>query len=149
MRLLILSFSVFCLLSPVWGQSQFTFAPPTDVAEDVAYIHVLHKAETGTLLGLRLRTIFTPEDPVKVSPNSYTLLKVSEDHIGFFSNNSEQTQPWLMDLERGKHYFLRFTRMGFELNVDELTEREFEMELFFNNIDVEPKRTYELGMPGS
>lgn len=47
--------------------------------------------------------------------------------------------------EGGKHYFYRFTRFG----LDELTEQEFKMELFFNDIKPESKRTYKLGIPGS
>jgi hypothetical protein len=52
--------------------------------------------------------------------------------------------------EGGKHYFYRFTRFGLdELLIDELTEQEFKMDLFFNGIKPEPKRTYKLGIPGS
>lgn len=137
------------LALPAIGQSQFAFEPQADAGDDVAYVHLLHKVETGAIAGYRLRTTFAPDEPLRLAPNSYTLLKVSEDYVGFFANNPEQTKPLIIDLERGKHYFFRFTRLGFEFNIDELTQREFEMELFFNNIDVEPKRIYELGLPGS
>jgi hypothetical protein len=149
MRSTFLLLSLLCFLAPVWGQSQFVFEPKAEAETDIAYVHILFKTESLDISGYRLRTTFAPDDPVRLAPNSYTLLKVSEDYLGFFSNAPRQTKPLIMDLEPGKHYFLRFTRIPFNVNVDHLTEGEFEMELFFNDIDREPKRTYELGMPGS
>lgn len=149
MRFTLLFLSLLWGVLPLMGQSQFTFEPQANATKDVAYIHILYKTETLTLGKFRLRTTLTPDDPLRLAPNSYTLLKVAEDHVGFFSNYDEQTRPWIMDLEPGKHYFFRFTWLPLQVNIDELTQREFEMELFFNNIAVEPKHIYELGMPGS
>jgi hypothetical protein len=151
------TFLFLCLLwaaCPIKGQSQFTFEPQANADDETAYIHILYRPEGGGIVGYRLRTTFAPDDPVRLFPNSYTLLEVSEDYLGFFANSSERIRPLVLDLERGKHYFYRFTRieqvgLGFGVKIDEMAEQEFKMELFFNNIDPEPKRTYELGMPGS
>ena len=147
MRLMLLVFSFLLVVCSVEGQSRFTFEPQANTDDDVAYIHILYRVDAG--FGFRLRTTFDPDNPVKLTPNSYTLLKVAENYIGFFSNAAAQTKPLVLDLERGKHYFYRFTRFDFELNVDEMTEQEFRMELFFNHTEPTPKRTYEFGLPGA
>jgi len=154
MRLTLLFLSLFVVASSLQGQSQFTFEPQANTNEETAYLHILYRNYPGLLTGYKLHTTLAPNDPVKLSANTYTLLKVSEDYIGFFPNSGESTKPLVMDLERGKHYFYRFSALfqGLELGliIDELTEQEFKMELFFNNIDPdEPRRTYELKIPRS
>ncbi|MEQ8706853.1 MAG: hypothetical protein RIC19_23170 [Phaeodactylibacter sp.] len=129
-------------ICPLQGQSQFKFEPQADAEEEVASIHILYRIPTGAVAGYRLWTTFAPDDPVKLTPNSYTLLEVSEDYLGFFANGGEPEKPLIINIERGKHYFYRFTRFGLdELLIDELTEQEFKMELFFNGIKPESKRT--------
>lgn len=153
MRLTLLVFSLFLVVCPLVGQSQFTFEPQANTDGEVAYLHILYIGQTSWA-GYRLRTTLAPNDPVKLSPNSYTLLKISEDYVGFFADPGESTKPLVLDLERGKHYFYRFSSvphgLEFGTTIDELTEKEFKMELFFNGIDPdEPKRTYELEISGS
>jgi len=154
MRLTLLVFSLFLVVCPLVGQSQFTFEPKANTNGEVAYLHILYIGQRALGAGYRLRTTLAPNDPLKLSPNSYTLLKISEDYVGFFADLGESTKPLVLDLERGKHYFYRFTSvfdgLEFGTTIDELTEKEFKMELFFNGIDPdEPKRTYELEISGS
>ena len=146
----LLFLSLLWAVSPLQGQSQFNFEPQADTEEEVASIHILYRTEAAPGAAYRLRTTFAPNDPVKLAPNSYTLLEISEDYLGFFANSMEPGAPLVMNLERGKHYFYRFTRFGLdELLIDELSEQEVKMELFFNGIKPEPRRTYELGIPGA
>lgn len=149
MKAIIACFFSLCVAGTLAAQSQFTFEPTTDASQDVAYVHILYKTESFTIPGLRLRTTFTPDDAIKVKPNSYSLLKVTEDYIGFFSNDPDQKKPLILDLEKGQHYFYRFTLLPFNMNIDQLTEDEFEMELFFNRIDKEPREVITTGLEGT
>lgn len=149
MKALIACFFSLCLAGALSAQSQFTFEPAVDAPEDVAYVHVLYKTESFTIPGLRLRTTFSPDDAIKVKPNSYSLLKVTEDYIGLLSNAPDQEKPLILNLEKGQHYFYRFTFLPFNMNIDQLTADEFEMELFFNGIETEPREVITTGLEGT
>jgi len=149
MKTIIACFFSLCLAGASAAQSQFTFEPRSETSEEVAFVHLVYKTESFAIPGLRLRTTFAPNDPIKVKPNSYTLLKVNEDFVGFFSNDPDQKKPLILNLEKGKHYFYRFTFLPFNLNVDQLTEDEFEMELFFNGIESQPREVITTGLKGT
>lgn len=149
MKALIACFFSLCLTGALSAQAQFTFEPAGDAPEDVAYVHILYKTESFTIPALRLRTTFSPDDAIKVKPNSYSLLKVTEDYIGLFSNAPDQKKPLILNLEKGQHYFYRFTLLPFNMNIDQLTADEFEMELFFNGIEAEPREVITTGLAGT
>jgi len=110
------------------------------VPEDQVHIHILHK--TVSVFNYRLHTTLQDE-PLKLSPNSYTLLQTNATEIGFFRNTKVNNLPIKLRFEPGKSYFLRITRWdGFQwqFDIDELTEREFKMEFFANSIDPRPNK---------
>lgn len=143
-NILFLSFAVLLSCSSyaqaIVADQAFEFsAQLLDVPEDKVRIHILHKS-VG-LFGYRLHTTLQDE-PIKLSPNSYTMLETSAEEIGFFRNASANNLPVRLRFEHGRNYFLRITRwdgFAWQFDIDELTEREFAMELFANNVDPKPK----------
>ena len=143
-NILFLSFAVLLTCSSyaqaiVADQAYAFDAQVLDVPEDRVRIHILHKSIS--LFNYRLHTTLQDE-PIRLSPNSYTMLETSAEEIGFFRNANVNNLPVRLRFERGKNYFLRITRWdGFlwQFDIDELTEREFAMELFANNVDPKPK----------
>jgi hypothetical protein len=134
----LLSFSSFA--QSITADQAYAFdAQLLDVPEDEVHIHILHK--TVSIFNYRLHTTLQ-DDPIKLAPNSYTLLETDATEIGFFRNTRVNNLPIKLRFEPGKNYFLRITRWdGFlwQFDIDELSEREFSMELFANNVEPKPK----------
>lgn len=140
-------FSIALLLCPgivlaqsVSNEMAFKFDPTSSTTDaEKVRIHILFHC---SIFNYRMHTTLSPDKPVILSPGSYTILETDATEFGFFRNNQANNLPVLMNFEKNKDYFFRISRMESVVSgiqIDELTENAFKMQMFAN--DVNPKPT--------
>ncbi|MEM1326598.1 MAG: hypothetical protein AAGI23_11620 [Bacteroidota bacterium] len=123
----------------------YTFNGKTTAShENDVRIHLTYLAPNGWGMGkYRLQTNLQ-EEPIKILNDDYTLLVSDQEKIAFFENDKVNNLPLALTFERGKDYYFRITNLFpigsavAQYEVDELTEREFQMQLFANDISPKP-----------
>jgi len=132
------SFSAIACAQVTAGQA-FEFEAPitTDNADNVR-LHIFYSSLFSNY------QFFTSlqEDPIKLKPRSYVLLESEEEIIDFFRNTAVNDMPVRLKFERGKDYYFRISRSvddAWDINIDEMTERAFQMEIFISNASPKPE----------
>ncbi len=110
---------------------------------DQVRIHVTYVSFSAMMNRYRLHTSLQ-EEPLRLLSSEYALLVTNEEDIAFFQNRRINNMPVQLSFERGKDYYFRLEdtfstgTSGRVVTVDELTEREFQMNLFSRNISPKP-----------
>jgi len=106
---------------------------------DKVRIHIFYTA--GPLANYRLFTSLQ-EEPIRLKPRNYVLLESEEQVIDFFKNPAVNDMPLRLEFERGKDYYFRISRSvddPWDVNIDEMTERAFQMEIFASSASPKPE----------
>ena len=105
---------------------------------DKVRLHIFYTA--SPLLNYRLFTSLQDE-PIRLKPRDYVLLESEGQVIDFFRNPAVNNMPLRLNFERGTDYYFRMSRSvdgAWDVNIDEMTERAFQMEIFASNASPKP-----------
>jgi hypothetical protein len=111
---------------------------------DQVRIHVTYVSANGWGIGSYRLMSSLQDKPIKIPNNDYLLIVTNEEEIAFFQNDRVNNLPVQLTFEKGKDYYFRFVDVlppamaARPRLVDELTEREFQMHLFINEISPKP-----------
>ncbi len=127
MKQLILTLLLAVLAGGVVAQSEHP---------ETVRLHLLHRSN---VCSFQLKTHLNPDKPVKLAPQSYTMLEFDETQLGIIQDINFAEQMVFFDFEKGKDYYFRISRNEDQAPVvQEMSANAFKLELLLGGIDIYP-----------
>ncbi|MDX1941521.1 MAG: hypothetical protein SFU99_13265 [Saprospiraceae bacterium] len=99
-------------------------------------LHLLHQ---GRMNGFCLKTHLNYDKPVRLAPQSYTVLEFNDAQLGIIQELNFSEQMIYLNFEKGKDYYFRISQTTNAYpTIDEMSANAFKMELLLNDIDFHP-----------
>ncbi|MBK7871868.1 MAG: hypothetical protein IPJ74_14895 [Saprospiraceae bacterium] len=99
-------------------------------------LHLLHQ---GRMTGFCLKTHLNYDRPVRLAPQSYTVLEFNDAQLGIIQELNFSEQMIYLNFEKGKDYYFRISQAENAYPaIDEMSENAFKMELLLSDIDFHP-----------
>jgi len=105
-----------------------------------------------TLGGIEFYTTLSPTQAIKVKNNGYVVVETDADSLGVFKEithydaeyqpSIKKQRPTFIKLESGKSYYFKIGNTAYSqhLDVEEMTERAFQLYIGLNELETNPKK---------